>query len=101
MVFWIHLVGLGLSIAAALVIGLADAWLSRSMLIYLDALEANVAKVVKLLREGGTQLDVTNIDLNRDGGQNQARAMKTLGWFALALSFGVQIAALCLGRFGE
>ena len=69
-----------------------DAWLSRSMLIYLDAIEANVGKVVQALRAGGTEVAVTHINLARDRGQNQARALKTLGWLALAAGFGLQIA---------
>src|SRR5437868_2947262 len=90
---WILLAGLGLSLGGASVLALADAWLSRSILIYLDAVETNVAKLVEAIRSSGTQVIVTGIDLKRDRGQDRARALKTLGWLALVLGFGLQIAA--------
>jgi hypothetical protein len=90
------LAGLALALAGATLVALADAWLSRSVLIYLDAVEANLGKVVELLRAGGDRLDVTGIDPKRDRGQNQARGLKSLGWLTLALGFGLQIAAACL-----
>jgi hypothetical protein len=75
-----------------------DACLSRSVVVYLDAVEANLAKVVELLREGGDRLEVTAMDPKRDRGQNRARALKTLGWLVLTLGFALQIAAACLAR---
>jgi hypothetical protein len=41
MEFWIVLAGLALGLGGALVVALADAWLSQSLLVYLDAVEAN------------------------------------------------------------
>jgi hypothetical protein len=98
MEFWILLAGLGLGLGGALVVAVADAWLSQSLLVYLDAVEANVGKVVESLRMGGGRLDVTGVDLRRDRGQNRARALKTLGWLALALGFGLQIVAVWLTK---
>ena len=95
---WILLAGLGLSLGGALLAALADAWLSRSLLIYLDAVETNVGKLVEAVRAGGTQLEVTSVDLKRDRGQDRARALKTFGWLALALGFGLQLAAAYLAR---
>jgi hypothetical protein len=90
--------GLGLSMAAAVVLAVTDAWLSRSMLIYLDAVETNVAKIVHALRAGGTEPTVTGMNLQRDQGQDRARAIKTLAWFVMAAGFGLQLAAACLAR---
>jgi hypothetical protein len=97
---WLLLAGLGLAVGGAFVAALADAYLSRSVLVYLDAVEANLAKVIELLREGGDSLDVTAVDSRRDRGQNQARALKSLGWLVLTLGFALQIAAACLARPG-
>ena len=47
---WILHIGLGLSLGGALVLALADTWLSRSLLVYLDAVESNVTKLVEALR---------------------------------------------------
>jgi hypothetical protein len=90
--------GLGLGLGGALVVAVADAWLSRAMLVYLDAVEANVGKLVESARDADRRLDVTGIDLRRDQGQNRARALKTLGWLALASGFALQLAAACLAK---
>jgi hypothetical protein len=92
------LAGLGLGMVGALVVALADAWLSRSLLVYMDAIEANVARAVAAIRAGQAELVVTGIDRKRDRIQNLARALKTLGWLVLALGFGLQIAAICLTK---
>jgi hypothetical protein len=97
MAFSILVAGLGFSLGGALVVSLADAWLSRSVLIYLDAVEANVGKVVEALRAGTIDAAVTGINLQRDRGQDRARILKSLGWLALALGFGLQIAGALLG----
>jgi hypothetical protein len=91
--------GLGLSFAGAVVVAVTDAWLARSMLIYLDAMETNVATIVHALRAGGTEPTVTGMNLKRDRGQDRARAIKTVGWFALAAGLGLQLVAACLSRF--
>src|SRR5262245_2058353 len=96
MTFWILLVGLGLSFGGALVVALTDAWLSRSILVYMDAVEANVGKLVQAVRVGETSVEVTGIDLKRDRGQDRARGLKTLGWLILAAGFGLQIVAVWL-----
>jgi hypothetical protein len=90
---WILHIGLGLSLGGALVLALADAWLSRSILVYLDDVEANVTKLVDALRAGSTHLIVSSIDLKRDRSQNVARGLKTFGWLALSAGFALQIAA--------
>jgi hypothetical protein len=95
---WIRLGGLGLGLGGALVVAVADAWLSRSVLVYLDALEANVEKIVEALQGGTTELAVSRIDLKRDRGQNRARTLKTLGWLVLASGFALQIADACLAK---
>ena len=89
---WLTLAGLGLGAGGALTIALGDAWLSRSVLVYLDAVEANVAKLVEAVQAGGTYLKVTGMDPKRDRGQNSARALKMLGWLILVLGFGLQFA---------
>jgi hypothetical protein len=101
MAFWMLIAGLALALAGALVSALADAWLSRSLLIYLDAVEANLGQVAEAIKTGTTKLRVTGIDLKRDRSQNRARALKTLGWLALALGFALQIAAACLVRLSQ
>lgn len=87
------LAGLGVSLGGALVVGLADALLSRLTLVYLDAIEANVAKLVEAVRTGANQLTVTDVDVKRDRRQNRLRACKTLGWLTLALGLGLQLTA--------
>jgi hypothetical protein len=98
MEYWLLLVALGFNLGGALVLALADAWLSRSTLVYLDAVEANVAKMVDALRSASTSVMVTGVDLKRDRGQNVARALKTIGWLALALGFALQFAAVYMTR---
>jgi hypothetical protein len=95
---WLLLVGLAFNLGGAIVLAVADAWLSRSILVYLDAVEANVAKLVDALRAGSTSVIVTGVDLKRDRGQNLARALKMIGWLALALGFGLQLAAVYVTR---
>src|SRR5438552_4299419 len=90
---WLLPAGLGVTLAGAIVLALADAWLSRSILVYLDAVEANVHRLVDAVRAGGTHLKVTGTDLKRDRGQNSARAIKMLGWLILVLGFGLQLFA--------
>jgi hypothetical protein len=98
MEFGMLISGLGLAIGGALLLAIADAWLSRSILVYLDAIESNVAAVATALRASNTQLAVTGINLMRDRGQNRARALKTLGWFTMAFGFGLQLAASLLTK---
>jgi hypothetical protein len=89
----ILLVGLGLSLCSALVLALADAWLTRLMLVYLDAVEANVAKMVEAFRTENIDLSFTSMDHKRDRSLNVARGLKTLGWLALAAGFCLQLTA--------
>ena len=90
---WLLPAGLGVSIAGAIVLALADAWLSRSILIYLDAVEADVHRLGVAVRGGSTELTVTGIDLKRDRRQNRARALKMLGWLIFAVGLALQLAA--------
>lgn len=87
------LAGLALALAGAVLVALADAWLSHSILKYLDAIEANVGKLVEAVRTRGSQLTVTGIDRKRDRGQDHARRLKLFGWLAMVVGFGLQIAA--------
>jgi hypothetical protein len=91
-------IGLGLSLGGALVLALADAWLSRSLLVYLDAVESNVTILVDAIRAASTQVIVTNVDLKRDRRQNVARGLKTLGWLTLSAGFALQIVAAYLTK---
>jgi hypothetical protein len=101
MAFWILLAGLVLATGGVVITGLADAWLSRSILVYLDAVEHNVSKVVEALRAGATNLKITGIDVKRDRAQNRARALKTVGWLVMASGFALQLVAACLARFHQ
>lgn len=89
------LAGLAISLGGALVAALADAWFSRLMLVYLDALEANIINLVEAVRTGATHLNATGINLKRDRKQNRLRAVKMLGWCAFVLGLALQLAA-CL-----
>jgi hypothetical protein len=93
MAFEVQLVGMGVVVAGVIVVALADAWLFQSVLTYLDAIEANVEKLVEAVQAGGTRLNVTGIDRRRDRGQDRARALKMFGWLITVLGFGLQIAA--------
>lgn len=98
-VVWIQMAGLGLGLVGAFVITLADTWLSRSLLVYLDAIEANIEKLMDTLRAGSTQFAVPEIDLKRDRRQDRARALKTVGWLAMTVSFALQVVAAYLTKF--
>jgi hypothetical protein len=89
--FWFILGGLGLNALGAILIALGDAWLSRSVLLYLDALEASLSKVAGLLRSGGKDFIAPAIDARRDLGQDRARSIKLAGWGALIAGFVVQL----------
>lgn len=88
------LLGLSLSAAGALLVALTDAWLSRLLLIYLDAIEANVEKVVEAIRANTTQLSVTGIDVKRDRRLDRARNLKTGGWLLLVVGLALQLVAV-------
>jgi hypothetical protein len=90
------LLGLCLSLGGALLVALTDAWLSRLLLIYLDAVEANVEKIVEAIRSETTEIAVTGIDLKRDRRLDRARNLKTGGWLALVVGLGLQLAAVYL-----
>jgi hypothetical protein len=90
--------GLVFNVAGALLLAVADAWLSRSMLIYLDAVEDNLSKVVESVQGGGTPFAIAQMDRKRDRGQNRARSLKLVGWAAMALGFVLMMIALRLGR---
>jgi hypothetical protein len=94
---YLAITGVGLNLAGALILALADVWFSRSVLVYLDAVEANLAKVVEVLQSGGKDFIIPGVDLRRDRGQNQARSLKLVGWGVLALGFLLLLIAL---RFG-
>ena len=94
---FLGIAGLAFNLLGALIVTLADSWFSRSVLVYLDALETNLSKVVEVLRSGGTQFVCTGIDLRRDRGQDRARSLKLLGWAVLCLGLLLQFIALLLG----
>src|SRR5438445_309796 len=98
MAFWLLLAGLGLALVGAVVSGVADAWLSRAVLLYLDAVEANVGQLAEAVRGGATNPTVTGVDLKRDLGQDRARVLKTLGWLILAAGFALQMTAVWMMR---
>jgi hypothetical protein len=93
----ILLAGLALSLAGAVIVAGADAWFSRSVLLYLDAVDANMRKLVESLRAGSTEVVVTRIDVEGDRGQNRARSLKTIGWLTLTAGLALQFAAVCVG----
>ena len=97
--FWMLAGGLALTLGGAAVAGVADAWFARSLLIYLDAVEANVSTIVRAIQKGTTDPAVTGINLKRDRGQDRARALKSLGWLLLVLGLGLQLAGTCLAKF--
>jgi uncharacterized ferredoxin-like protein len=97
----IALVGLGVALGGAIIVAVADASLSRSVLVYLDAVETNVAQLVDAVRSGSTSLVATGMNPLRDRRQNQARALKTIGWLVLILGFGLQFAAGYLVKFSS
>ena len=69
------------------------------MLVYLDAVEANVAKLVEAHRSGEGLHRTTGIDLKRDLKQDLARVVKTWGWLMLTAGLGVQFAAAYFVKF--
>jgi hypothetical protein len=68
---WLLLAGLGLGLGGALVVALADAWLARSLLNYLDDVESNVAMLAEAIRAGSAHVAITDIDLKRDRGRTR------------------------------
>ncbi len=95
--FMLGMAGLGLNLAGVVMVALADAWFSRSLLVYLDEVEANLSKVVAVLQRGGDNFVITEVNLRRDRRQNQARSLKLLGWAVLALGQILLLVALRLG----
>ena len=87
------LVGLAVVLAGAMILALADAWLSHSILKYLDAIESNLGKLAESFRAGDTQPRLTSIDRKRDRGQDRARGLKLFGWVIMIVGFGLQLAA--------
>jgi hypothetical protein len=98
MEYRIVLTGLGLIFGGAVMVALADLWFSRLLLVYLDAVEANVEKLAEAVRTGSMVITVTGIDLKRDKRENSARLLKTLGWLVLILGLGIQIGAALLAK---
>ena len=98
--FLIGIARLGLNLAGAVILGLADAWFSRSVLVYLGAVEGNLSKVVGVLQSGGSHFDITGVNPGRDRGQNQTRSLKLVEWGVLALGFLLLLIALRLGMTG-
>ena len=96
---YLGVAAIGLNLTGVLILALADVWFSRSVLVYLDALEANLSKVVEVLQGGGGQFVNPGADLRRDRGQDRARSLKLLGWAVLALGFLVHLSELLLGIF--
>ena len=96
MPLWIGLGGWGLTLAGAAVVALADDWFSRSILLYLDALELHLAQVVQVLQNGGSKFAPSAVNLRRDQAQNRARGLKLLGWCLLLAGCLVQVAVLAL-----
>ena len=89
--------GCGLNLIGALILLVADAWFSRSVLVYLDALENNLNKAIDVLQKGGSEFASNAIDQRRDRGQNRARFTKLLGWGFLTAGFVVQLVSLARG----
>jgi hypothetical protein len=94
----ILIIGMALSFLGGLLAIAMDAWLSQLLLLYFDAVEANVAALIEAVRAGGSQLVVTEIDRKRDRRLDRARGMKTVGWLVMVLGFAVQLAAVYLAR---
>ena len=61
---------LGPTFGGAVAVALADLWFSRLVLIYVDALEADVARLSHAIRTGSSDFEVPDIDLKRDQRQN-------------------------------
>lgn len=96
MPFWFGLIGLGLNLVGAVIVASVDAWFSRAVLVYLDALESDLVQAVQVLQSGGTQFVPTKIDPMRDRSQNRGRSLKLLGWCILSFGYLLQIAAAAL-----
>jgi hypothetical protein len=90
------LLSLGGGLAGALIVTLADAWLSRLLLTYLDGIETNVETLTEALRTGQTNVAVAGLDLKRDRRLDRARHFKTLGWLIVVVAFALQLAAAWL-----
>jgi len=97
MTLYLQIAGCGLTLAGALVLALADLWFSRSVLVYLDALETSLLNLIQVLQQGGSRFVPGEMDLARDRGQNRARFLKLVGWSFLILGFACHLALLVLG----
>ena len=89
--YLLPIAGLTLNATGVLLLTVADLWFSRAILVYVDALEDNLLKLVRELQAGGKQFVITEIDLKRDRRQNLARSLKSLGWLVLFLGFVISI----------
>lgn len=97
MSLYFEIAGLGCNLLGALILAVADVWFSRSVLVYMDALETNLGKVVEVLQSGGKQFVSTGVNLKRDRGQDRARSLKFLGWLVFLLGFVVLLLTRLLG----
>jgi hypothetical protein len=93
---WVIFSGSVLNVVGAILIALGDTWFSRSVLIYLDALEGSLSKVVDMLRSGGKDFIALEINPQRDRGQDRARSVKLVGWCVLTVGLVVQLIGSCL-----
>ena len=91
---YFQLAGLVITLIGAVVLAIADAWFSRSVLVYLDVLETNQKKAIEVLRSGGSDFEKTVTDLKRDRNQDRARSLKSLGWAALTIGFVISLVGL-------
>ena len=63
---YLAIAGVGLNLIGAFILALADTWFSRSALIYMDALETSLSKVVVISQNRGTLFENIGVDSKRD-----------------------------------
>jgi hypothetical protein len=94
MEFWLGISGLVLNLFGAVLIALADRsfswWVDTSLL----ALELNVARIAQLLRRGGSESLIREMDIHRDRAQERSRLWKLVGWLVLIAGYLFQVAAI-------
>jgi hypothetical protein len=98
MPYWLGISGLGLNLLGAAIVALTDSRFSRVVLVYLDAVEANLVGLARALREGRTDFILQEVDVRRDRALDRSRSLKLAGWCVLILGLLLQAIALQLAK---
>jgi len=94
------IVGLVMNLVGAILVAWADARFINSVEVSLLAIELNFAKLLRVLRRGGVQEMVQDMDEYRDNVARKGVLWKRLGWIVMIVGYALQIVAIALAKSG-